>query len=129
MEHTAARTMATTTTTTTTTASTSPTATPAATPALAPPSPCLVVDRIDVVTLLEAGEAGSEDGELGTEEPVSLLPSPPVVGTIDVAALLEVSGAGSEYGVLGREKPALLPDWEKAVVLVSVSGGPVLEVW
>ena len=74
-----------TTTTNTTTASTSPTATPAATPALAPLSSCPpVVGTIDVAALLEAGEAGGEDGVLGTGEPVSLLLSPPVVGTIDV---------------------------------------------
>ena len=40
---------------------------------------------IGVAALLEEGEAGSEDWELGTEEPASLLPSPPVVGTIAVA--------------------------------------------
>ena len=75
-----------TTTTTTTTASTSPTATPAATPALAPlPSCPPVVGTIGVAALLEAGEAGGEDGELGTGEPASFLPCPTVVGTIDVA--------------------------------------------
>ena len=50
----------------------------------------------DVAALLEAGEAGSEDGELVTGEPVSLLCSPPVVGTIDVAVLLEAGEAGGE---------------------------------
>ena len=40
---------------------------------------------IGVDALLEAEEAGIEDGELGTEEPASLLSCPPVVDTIDVA--------------------------------------------
>ena len=40
---------------------------------------------IGVAALLEGGEAGSEDGELCTEEPASLFSCPPVVGTIAVA--------------------------------------------
>ena len=72
-------------------ASTSPTATPATTPALAPlPSSLPAVGTIGVAALLEAGEAGSEDGELGTGEPASLLPCPTAVGTIDVALSVTV---------------------------------------
>ena len=72
---------------------------------------------IDVAALLEAGEAGGEDGELGTGEPVSLLLSPPV-GTIDVDVLLyklpvcstgeessleEEEGSGDSDVALGRQ--------------------------
>ena len=54
-------------------------------------SPCLpVVGTIDVAALLEAEGPGYEDGEIGTEEPVSLLPSPPAVGTIDVVITVGV---------------------------------------
>ena len=49
------------------------------------PATLPVVGTIDVAALLEGREAGSEDWEVGTEEPASLLPCPPAVGTIDVA--------------------------------------------
>ena len=76
---------------------------------------------IDVAALLEAEKAGSEGGELCTEEPASLLSCPPVVGTIAVAALLEAEEGGSEDCECGTEEPASLLSRPPAVGTIDVA--------